>query len=532
MLRPKKIQSHNYADDLLSAIEQRFGGLDKVLPLGQWAESLPVILDGKKFTFDRHEYLIEPYAEYKHPDQTFLKATQLGLSTLAMLRAIHGARYLGYKGVLYLMPSRSDALDVSKGRINPLLEENPDSLGSWIKNTDSASIKQVWNAFIYFRGMRSRTGLKSVPIDLLINDELDEAPQTALDMAKERMSHSEFKHILKLSNPTLPDYGVDKQFQLTDQRYWMLKCEKCNTYNCLEDLFPGCLHELKDGKVIRACHKCGAELNPSVGQWVAKRPRVEARGYHFSQLFSHYVDPGEILHQFRTTDNLQDFWNLKIGNAYVEAQNRLSIEEVLACCGSEGVQSSEQAPCFMGVDQGKDLHVVIGKRHPAKKGQIVHIEIYKDWSDLDALMTRFNVIRCVVDAMPEMRNARAFANRFPGKVFLNYYSQYQKGSYKWNEAENIVQVNRTESLDASHKQLSDAEIVLPRKSDIVKEFASHAHNMAKRLELEEETGSKRYVYIKLSGPDHFRHAFNYEAIARSYGANSVFADLLSKLRRC
>jgi hypothetical protein len=57
----------------------------------------------------------------------------------------------------------------------------------------------------------------------------------------------------------------------------------------------------------------------------------------------------------------------------------------------------------------------------------------------------------------------------------------------------------------------------------VKEFAEHLHNAAKKLEEDEETGSKRYVYVKL-GPDHFRHAFNYEAMARQYGANSFFGD--------
>jgi len=37
------------------------------------------------------------------------------------------------------------------------------------------------------------------------------------------------------------------------------------------------------------------------------------------------------------------------------------------------------------------------------------------------------------------------------------------------------------------------------------------------LEEDEQTGSKRYVYVRL-GPDHFRHAFNYEAMARQHGA--------------
>ena len=168
----------------------------------------------------------------------------------------------------------------------------------------------------------------------------------------------------------------------------------------------------------------------------------------------------------------------------------------------------------MGIDQGKDLHAVIGKKHAQKGAQIVHVGIYKDWEEpSDRLMKNFNVSRCVVDALPETRNARAFAERFSGRVFLNYYNEHQKGHYAWNEKELIVSCNRTESLDASHREIMDAQIILPKESEIIREFANQLHNVAKRLEENAETGSKRYVYVKL-GTDHFRHAFNYEAMAR------------------
>jgi hypothetical protein len=52
--------------------------------------------------------------------------------------------------------------------------------------------------------MQSRVGLKSIPVDFIVFDELDEAPQNAVDMALERMAHSEFRNVLQLSNPTLP----------------------------------------------------------------------------------------------------------------------------------------------------------------------------------------------------------------------------------------------------------------------------------------------------------------------------------------
>jgi hypothetical protein len=505
-------------ETLCAFLEKRFGNAEVEKPFSEWAKG--VVLDGRPFTYDRHEYLLTPYQD-THPNQVEMKAAQLGLTSKAMLRTAYGARYGGYRGILYLFPSKSDVTDFSKGRIDPLIDDNPETIGEWIRDTDAANIKRIWNSFLYLRGMKSRVGLKSIPIDFIIFDELDEGSQNAVDMAMERMGHSEFKEVLKLSNPTLPDYGIDKAFQETDQRYWLLKCG-CGEYTCLEDTFPDCLKTIGD-RVIRACQKCDTELNPSIGEWVAKHPSVtEKRGYHYSQLFSHFVDPGDILHQFRTTNNLTDFYNLKIGLAYVEATNRLSVQEVLALCGNEGIESGDPGPCSMGVDQGKGLHVVIGKRHPQKAGELIHINEYRDWEELDRLMNAFHVSRCVVDALPETRNARAFAERHRGRVFLNYYNEHQKGRYAWNEKELIVSSNRTESLDASHREIMEKAIILPRECAVVQEFAQHLHNVAKRLEEDEETGSKRYVYVKL-GPDHFRHAFNYEAMARQYGAGSLFA---------
>jgi len=186
--------------------------------------------------------------------------------------------------------------------------------------------------------------------------------------------------------------------------------------------------------------------------------------------------------------------------------------------------SQDPGPCFMGVDQGSDLHVVIGKRGHQSKGEIVHLGVYKDWEELDGLMKAFHVSRCVVDALPETRNARAFAQRHKGKVYLDFYNEHQKGSYAWNDADLTVSCNRTESLDASGKEITDQALILPKECAVVKTFAEHLHNTAKRLEEDEATGSKRYVYVKL-GADHFRHAFNYEAMARQNSPVFLFPNL-------
>jgi hypothetical protein len=81
-------------------------------------------------------------------------------------------------------------------------------------------------------------------------------------------------------------------------------------------------------------------------------------------------------------------------------------------------------------------------------------------------------------------------------------------------------------LDASHQEIQKRTVEITRRSGLVETFADHMSATAKRLEEDEETGSKVYRYVKL-GPDHYRHAFNYECMARQFGAGGVIcgADL-------
>ena len=486
---------------------------------------------GEPFSFERHEYLREPYSD-DHPNMIFRKAGQLGLSTYAILNCLYLAIYKNLIGILYLFPTDKAVGRFCRAKIDPLIASNPDSIGRFITDNDSISMKTIKRCILHLGGMQTGMAVKEMTVDFIVFDELDEAPEDKIELAEERMGHSKINRVLKLSNPTMPDFGIDKDFQLSDERHWLIKCPKCGGYTDLVETFPDCLLKLPNGQAIRACQnvsktgegKCHAELDPSNGEWVAKRPGItDCRGYQFSQLFgqSPAVSPDRMLKKWQQTTNLPVFYNMKVGIPFVEAENRLSKEEVLALCGDGGIVSYETAPCSMGVDQGKNLHVVIGKRHWQKQGQIVHVGVYRDWEELDALMKNFHVSRCVVDREPETRKAREFANRFPGKVFLHKYNSFQKSSYSWDDENYEVRTNRTESLDASHYSILRGEMVLPKKCQIIDIFAEHMHNIGKRL-VEDKNGTSVYVYKRL-GEDHFRHSYNYYVIALQHGIDSFFA---------
>ena len=123
-------------NDFLNTLEFELPDSDEVPPFHKWVKG--VILDGKPFTYDRHEYLIEPYQDH-HLDQSEIKATQMGLTSKAMLLAVYLARYEKYRGILYFFPSAVGVQKFCSGRLNPLIADN-EEIGSWLKGSDSVTI--------------------------------------------------------------------------------------------------------------------------------------------------------------------------------------------------------------------------------------------------------------------------------------------------------------------------------------------------------------------------------------------------------
>lgn len=449
------------------------------------------------------------------------KAAQIGGTTWSILRSIYAC--VSGLNVAYFFPTRTDVLEFSKSRVGPLVADNP-FLHKMLKDTDTAGLKRIGDAHLYLRGMQSNVGMKSIPVDMIVFDELDEATPDAKALAKERLSHSDYRRIIELSNPSIPSYGIDESYQESDQRHWTIRCRACSVWTAPEKVFPTKLgQEVRiiaqrpDDSWFLCCPNCGDELDPSQGEWVADYPGRLIHGYRISQLFSSKIDPGEILREYRKTYNPERFYTLKIGVPWVDIENKLSTHEVLALCGDSGLLESSDRSCTMGVDTGRDLHVVVsrslkGDEDDDPKREVVWIGVAHGYDELDDLMERFKVSRCVIDALPEIHATRAFKERHRGHVWLNYFVESQKGSYHWDEEEHIVKVNRTEALDAAKKAIRDGEVALPRRVPLLEEFAEHLASDAKKLIEDEDTGAKTYKYIRI-GTNHYSLAFCYDWIA-------------------
>src|SRR5437867_10007696 len=167
-------------------------------PLAAWAVQR-IRLEGRPFRFEGHEYLRAIYND-SSPHVVLTKAAQVGGTTYAILRSLHAC--LTGLNVIYFFPTRTEVYDFSKSRVTPLLADNP-FLSKLMTDTDTAGLKRIGDAHLYLRGMQSTVGMKSVPADMLVFDELDEAEPAAKALARERLAHSDYKRIIELSNPSL-----------------------------------------------------------------------------------------------------------------------------------------------------------------------------------------------------------------------------------------------------------------------------------------------------------------------------------------
>lgn len=162
---------------------------------------------------------------------------------------------------------------------------------------------------------------------------------------------------------------------------------------------------------------------------------------------------------------------------------------------------------------------------------LVHLGVYQEFSQLDDLLRRFGVGRCVIDGLPETHATREFAERHGGQIFMNFFNENQRGSAKWDSEARTVLVNRTEALDASRAAVREKNLILHAPSAIVETFARHMAADAKILDEDEETGAKKYRYIR-TGEDHFSLAFTYACMAagQSWGMREWLASLKNRER--
>lgn len=494
--------------------------------------------------FKRHPWLLEMH-DSESDFNIGQKAAQMGF-TETMLNLVF--YYIDIHGVdcLYVLPAKTpDASDFSAARFDPAIErsEHLEKLFSDVKNVGH---KRAGNTNLYIRGSKSRSGLKSVPVGVLILDEKDEMNQDNIPLARERQSGYNIKKTWEISTPTIPDFGVNKTFKDSSKEEFFFKCPACS--KLIHLVWPDSVEIVgenhTDSRIEDSylkCYECQIKLPHelkhewlSTGRFVVSNNNSSFRGFAVSQLYSSTIAPWQLVESYFLSKispaDEQEFFNSKLGIPHIVEGARVNDSDITQCTGDYLMVDNYQGNNLvtMGVDVGNLLHYTIEEWIIPPRG-ILDINIdsmprtlntgsVSDFEELDSLMLRFGVNSCVIDSQPERRKAYEFATRFYGMVRMCFYGRGIQGKQIHIHSDNelMVTVDRTSWLDLSLGRFRRKFILVPKNVGL--EYKSHMKSLVRIYEKDAD-GNPVGKYVKSdSSNDHLAHARNYSEIALALGA--------------
>lgn len=533
-----------------------------------WALTSGVRIDHRPVDFERHRYLLAWYLE-NGQTAAFIKAAQVGASMYSLLYILWWLKsHQGTKGIFYL-PNRDLAENMSKDRLNPIIESCPD-IHSITANDGKLGLRHIGTSSLYISYLGGNATKDSIAADLLIYDELRLCDPKDVDQALERISHSEHKVVRYLSTCGLQNSDIHARFLEGTQHSFHSACGCPDGVN-LALAFPDCVvaDDPKHPEPYLRCPKCKWKINhPQNGRYVPYNDGADYNSYHVSQLISDYITTKEIWTAYKRTTNMEEFFNAKLGIPYVDISNRgVSYAEVLGCVNRDVLwrepnSRKEKGYTAMGVDQGAGYCVATIADNYGGKKRLRHVEIIEQqnpiyqengvvvspFNRLYELMKEYNVRICVVDGMPNFNDALSFAQAHPGRVWIAGYTD-QEGAevvhwtdkrYKQSVAKAgpmfrfkySVQIARYQALSVLFAAWVAHEWVVPAPEHLVQAFRdrktgilrpqSPAEVLMEELPkyirryriTDEETGKGRYEWAKPAGSyDHLTHALVYTTVA-------------------
>lgn len=522
----------------------------------KWAERYRVM--GPPFpgpwTFKYHPWLKEMHDSVAEIS-VGQKAAQVGYTEWALNTTLFT---LDIRAVdcLYVLPAQTpDAHDFSAARFDPALEMS-EHLKKMFVDVQNVGHKKLGNANLYIRGSRARSGLKSVPVGLIILDEVDEMTQENIPLATQRAAGQVSFQIIMLSTPTIPKVGINKFYRESDQEHFFFKCPSCSRMT--ELVYPECLEIIGDDETDQRvkdsyfkCKECKNKLNHETksiwlanNQWVPSYTDRDIRGFHVNQMYSSAKagHPAEFAKStFRAQKDPaeeQELFNSKLGVPHTIAGAAITDENIEECRQISPFKNGTVRPSniiTMGIDVGKYIHFVIEDWFLPRIRTSTDLNInatpktllfgkVKEFEELDRFLIEWNVHSAVIDANPERRKSYEFACRFWGHVKLCIYSRGISGKQIHNNKdktgdvldEHTVSVDRTSWLDLSLGRFKRKAIMIP--VDVDTEFKDHMKALVRIYEKDRD-GNSIGRYVNGNEADHYAHARNYSEIALPFALN-------------
>lgn len=398
-------------------------------------QGMPIELKDRAFLRDIYKDM--------SPFQVVLKAPQVGLTTLMVIKSMWVAKNL-HKDIIYTLPTQSDVQDMASGKINRIIAQNP-IFQDWIKDHDSVESKRVGDNTIYYRGTWTTKAAMMVASKLNVHDEVDASKFEVLEQYETRLQASADGWRWYFSHPSLPDYGIDRYWKMSDQKHWFITCPACEEAQYLS--WPDSIN--LEGQYYQ-CKHCKEKLSDNdrrSGQWFAKFKDRPFSGYWISQLMCPWITAEKICQDFKEKTP-EYFWNYVLGLPYSGGDAKLTEHHLFQNLTHNQQVADTNERIVIGIDTGLKIDFVLGN---SRLGLFHHGDS-NDYRELNGFMTRWPLAIAVIDGGGDFIGAQKFAEQWPGRVFKAYAGEDRKTNqlFRWGERKEqgqvIYDLNRTWQL--------------------------------------------------------------------------------------
>ena len=402
------------------------------------------------FIYDQIPCSIE---EAHEKSVVLMKCAQVGFTVMEILAMIYMSLKFMPVTIGMFLPDMKLAGVKSTERFMPILRTIPDAYKLMVApeskgrsgGEGNVMIRNLGGSKFFFLWTSGKGATESVPMDILALDEVQEMQVADMEKVAERLSASRVKFTLAGSTANWPDRDIHFLYKRGTRHQFHSRCPACGAGNVLDEYFPECIKfDPEHGDYRYVCKPCGAFLHdPQDGTWIAQDPDARNVSIHFPQFLSPTISARNIIEAYYNADDLKNFYNRKLGKPYVDPSQVPVNLEMLNNCVKEGMRLGilwEQRGdgYFMGIDQMGAFNVVlVAKRLPSGHMAIVHAEEIYDldpFARCDELMHAFRIAVCCVETLPNYNDAKRFANRYPGKVFLAGYADMRDDMLRWGDA--------------------------------------------------------------------------------------------------
>jgi len=518
--------------NFIGELNARYGRSDMGVSQAEWISKYTKLKD-VPYSFQDHEFQ-EAIINDTSQQIVVKKCAQVGLSEV-MIRDVLAflARNQGLTAIM-TQPTRKNALDFSTTRVDDIIKESQLLYAMLDNKVDSKELKRLGKSYLYIKGTVGTKAAISVPADMLIHDELDFSDLEIINKYSSRVQHSKFKYFRKFSTPTIPNFGISKEFNVSSQNHYLMKCPHCGHWNYpdffkdviidnpkysdreLKTLTHDDLAYIQPTQVKTLCEHC---RNPveyheyTKREWIPKFDGRAIAGYQVSPFNTPFQDPYNLLKMMNTYTHYADFVNFALGQDYIDANMIFDLakyhdEDLLDPLNAYGL--------FIGVDFGKQCWLTVAQKQ-SNDEVLVYIaeEVPQERivQRVKECINLYHIAGMCVDALPQTLLSREIIALLPGNAYTVYYSDSQKELYNIKGNELDVTVARTQLFDTV---LGISKLVASSNIDH-KIYTTHLQGMVKQRDPEDEHKA-RYVKVK---DDHLLHSLGYAILAQEIFGDST-----------